>query len=405
MRVLWISNVIFPDLSIKLGNDVKAGGGWMISLANEIKNKVNLGIFSLYKEENHIIINNIEFFTNSNVNKSYWSKLLLEFKPDIIHIHGTEYPHTLEIKKYSKGIPCIASIQGLVSVYARYALGGLSYKDIFKSFTIKDIIKKTSPLHIQSRFKINGKSETKLIKELDYVIGRTQWDYSHIKAINNNTSYFFCNECIREEFYSGKWNYDNINPHTIFCSNANVPLKGIHQVIKALNIVKRIYPDVKVRIAGKNILGKLSFKDYLRLSGYDNYLRNLIIKNNLQDNVVFLGNLTANQMKEEFLKTNVFILPSAIENSPNTLGEAQLLGTPIIASYVGGNMDMLSTDIYNLMYRFEEIEILAQRIIYVFEQDKWDDYSKKSQEIAHKRHNRNNITNNLIKIYNNILKK
>ena len=56
----------------------------------------------------------------------------------------------------------------------------------------------------------------------------------------------------------------------------------------------------------------------------------------LEDKVSFLGPLNAEQMKAEYLRSNVFLCPSSIENSPNSLGEAQMLGVPCVASYVGG---------------------------------------------------------------------
>lgn len=402
MRILWVSNILLPDLATRLNIKCSTGGGWLSSLVNEIKGQVKLGVFSLYKNRCHYEINGVEYFTSPVVDGKYWLNLLSEFNPDIIHLHGTEYPHTLLIKQKSNNIPCIASIQGLVSVCARYALGGLKLQDIYRSFTIKDMLRSSSPIEVYKRLKNNGNSEKQLIKELKYVIGRTYWDYSHVKAINPHIHYFKCNECLRDVFYTGQWDYSNMVPYTIFCSNSSVAFKGIHQVVKAMNIVKRKFPNVKLRIAGKNILGKLSHKDVLRLSGYDNYLRHIIISYGLQDNILFLGSLSAVQMKEEFLRTNVFVLPSAIENSSNTLGEAQLLGTPVIASYVGGNMDMMPFPLNKLMYRFEEFEVLAQRIIEVFEQDDWEDYTATSQRVARIRHDKNAIVRDILNIYSKI---
>lgn len=403
MRVLWISNVMLPDLTSHLGERESVGGGWMVSLANELKDKITLGVFSIYKETLHHSINDIEYFTAPCVDEQSWKKILSQFNPDIIHIHGTEYPHTLQVKRLSGSIPCVASIQGLVSVYARYALGGLTKRDIIKSLTLKDIIKHSSPYDIQKGFINNGKAEIQLIKELDYIIGRTSWDYAHAKAINPQITYFKCNECIRDEFYNGNWQYSNVSAHTIFCSNANVPLKGIHQVIKAMTIVRHWYPDIKLRLAGKQILGKLTLRNKLRLSGYDNYLRRLIAQNDLTTNVEFLGRLSAHQMKEEFLKANAFILPSSIENSSNTLAEAQLLGVPIIASQVGGNKDMLPYPLDKYMYRFEEIEMLAQKIVELFDNSDWEEYNTIAKQIAAVRHDCHQISSDMLAIYNNIL--
>ena len=80
---------------------------------------------------------------------------------------------------------------------------------------------------------------------------------------------------------------------------------------------------------------------------------------------MFTGNLNAEQMKSEYLNANVFVCPSSIENSPNSLGEAQILGTPCIASYVGGVMDMMKGNERNL-YRFEEVSMLAAKICRIF---------------------------------------
>ncbi len=334
-----------------------------------------------------------------------WGKILDDFKPDLIHFHGTEYPHTLKIYYLSKGIPCVASIQGLISVYARYALGGMNYKEILYKMTLKDVLLKSGPLNIQRGQCMRGKSERKLISKLKYVIGRTEWDSNHSFAMNPSIQYYKCNEVIRSNFYDGEWNPENMVQHTVFCCNSSVPLKGVHQLLKALYIVKRTFPNVRLRIVGKNILGKLSVKDRLRMSGYDKYLRALIYKLGLENNVIFLGALNADSMKKEFLKTNVFVLPSAIENSPNSLAEAQLLGVPIVASYVGGVPDMMPYPLSDYLYRFEEIEMLAQKILKVFCQKEWTGYINYVRQIAQKRHNKEQIKIDMITIYEDILRK
>jgi glycosyltransferase involved in cell wall biosynthesis len=38
------------------------------------------------------------------------------------------------------------------------------------------------------------------------------------------------------------------------------------------------------------------------------------------------------KMITEYRNAHIFICPSSIENSPNSLGEAQLIGVPVIAA-------------------------------------------------------------------------
>ena len=405
MKVLWISNILFDDAANALGIKPSVAGGWMQSLLQILKNDIDIGVVALNASFFSQYINGVQYYTINSVDNKIWRKILDDFKPDLIHFHGTEYPHTLKIYHLSKRIPCLASIQGLISVYARYSLGGINCREIMSNMTLKDVLLKSSPLNIQKGQCIRGRSERELISHLKYVIGRTEWDKDHSLAINSSIQYYKCNEAIRSNFYNGEWNVENMKRHTVFCCNSSVPLKGVHQLLRALYIVKKTFPDVRLRIVGKNILGKLSMKNRLRMSGYDKYLRTLIYKLGLENNVTFLGVLNADSMKKEFLKANVFILPSAIENSPNSLAEAQLLGVPIIASYVGGVPDMMPYPLTDYLYRFEEIEILAQKILKVFCQKEWTEYTNYVRNIARQRHDRTLIKTDMITIYEDILRK
>ena len=60
----------------------------------------------------------------------------------------------------------------------------------------------------------------------------------------------------------------------------------------------------------------------------------------LFDRVHILGRLSAEQMKEQYLLCDTYVCCSAIENSPNSLGEAMMLQVPIVTAEVGGIPDI-----------------------------------------------------------------
>ena len=201
-------------------------------------------------------------------------------------------------------------------------------------------------------------------------MGRTNWDYTHSKNINRTVNYYVCNRSLRDSFYSAnKWDIADKKNYSIFLSQAHYPIKGAHQVLKAVMLLKEEFPETMIRIAGGNIINNTTLSQKIRLTGYGNYIRKMINKAGLQNNVRFLGPLNEQQMVEEYRNAHVFICPSSIENSPNSVGESQILGTPVIASYVGGIADMVSHGETGLLYRFEEVEMLAENIRAVFTND------------------------------------
>lgn len=150
-------------------------------------------------------------------------------------------------------------------------------------------------------------------------------------------------------------------------SQAYSQWKGLHKLLMALPFIKGEYPRVQLRIAGADITG--GSKWVQRISGYGSFIRNLIKKLGLEENVTFLGSLDEEIMSVEYRNAHVFVITSIIENSPNSLGEAQIIGTPCVASFVGGIPDMVDDGVNGLMYRYEDHISLAFKIIRLFADD------------------------------------
>lgn len=416
MKVLWISNTIFPDACLELGIKAPVIGGWMQSGANallEQESDIDLAVVSLYSGKGIKFIDKyrIKYYlvpTGGN-DQSYdkqkeknYAHVFNHFNPDIIHIHGTEYPHSLAAANAYKSNHFVVSIQGLVSSYCNYYYGGIDSETIGKHTTLRDIIRHDTLRCQQKRMKERGDYEISLLKKAIHVIGRTSWDRSSVWAQNPTATYHFCNETLRQPFYEKKWDYDNCNKHSIFLSQANYPIKGGHILLQALPLILRQFPDTVVYIAGHNPI----HKKWYSTNAYSAYLRHLIEKLEIQGVLKFVGLLNESQMADYYVKSNVFVCPSSIENSPNSVGEAQLIGTPVVASYVGGTMDMIEDGETGFLYRFEEYPLLAELICKLFSsRTLCETISHKAQKVAHERHNGIKNAKCLISIYHEILEK
>lgn len=401
MRILWVVNTIFPSLSLSLGLQPPMSGSWMYGLAEKIseQNDIKLTVVTVYngKEILEKRIDGIDYILIPMKNKKMWGGIFDQVKPQLVHIHGSEFSYGLDLMEQRPEGKYVLSIQGLVSVCADYYLAGLSIKDVIKNITLRDLLKNDNLFQARNKFKKRGGTEKKYFSKVDAIIGRTDWDRAHTWAFNQNLPYYHCDEMLRKEFYTDeKWSYENCEKNSIFISAANYPLKGFHQVLKAANLVKKTCPDLRIYVAGHKVCGDGTLKSELKLSGYGLYIKKLIRKYKLEQNVVFLGVLTAEQMKERYLKSHIFICPSSIENSPNSVAEAQILGVPVLASHVGGISSLVKHQETGFLYEYGDYTILANYISQILlNKINIAILSECERNIAKERHNKDIIVEQL----------
>ncbi len=270
---------------------------------------------------------------------------LRTFQPDVIHSWGVEYHHALAMVNAAERegmLPHMAaSIQGLCCRIAPHYSDGLPASAL-RSRTIRDIMRHDSILAQQKQYTQRGELEVEALRKLTNVIGRTDWDQANALNINPNITYHHCDETLRDVFYTDQWAYSRCRKHRIFASSCAYPVKGFHILLEALAIVRKEYPDAEITVTGRPFAA-LDFKSCMRRNGYEKYLSSLVKRNKLENAVHFLGHLSAQDMKRAYLDANVFVLSSTVENSPNALGEAMLLGLPCVAAEVGGISSLIGS--------------------------------------------------------------
>ena len=128
--------------------------------------------------------------------------------------------------------------------------------------------------------------------------------------------------------------------------------------------MRQQYPDTEIAVTGRSFLAG-DIKSLARQNGYEKYLSKLVKRNRLDGAVHFLGHLSAQDMKRAYLDANAFVLSSTMENSPNALGEAMLLGLPCVAANVGGVSSLMGEEEGILCYPVDP-ESMARGICRVF---------------------------------------
>jgi glycosyltransferase involved in cell wall biosynthesis len=299
-------------------------------------------------------------------------------------------------------VETIISIQGLVSIYAKHIYANLPFSTVY-GFTLRNLLRKDSVYLHKKTFELRGENEIESLQKTNHIIGRTTWDKACSNQINPEAKYHFCNETLREEFYKHQWDINNCEKYSIFLSQGQYPIKGLHYMLEAMPLILKKFPKAKVYISGKDITKSDSIKDKLLMTHYGKYIRKIIKRLDLESNVIFTGPLDEEKMCQRYLQSNVFVCPSSIENSPNSLGEAMILGVPSVASYVGGIPDMLKDKEEGFLYQHDAPYMLAHYVCEIFEnKDLALELSKNAREHALKTHDRDENTRKLIEIYEEI---
>lgn len=383
MKILWITNSPITFHRGLLDKGFNQGGGWIDAAFEAIKDssEIKLGLATVYSchsmlkhNENGIkcyaLPNDVRdklYRFDDNKNIQLWKEVADDFKPDIIQIWGSELSHSLCALKALPNIPAIVYMQGLMAQIYNHGQAGIDSFDYLKHISIRSFIENKG-VQAKDKFEfMRVQIEKEIIARAGNVFVENDWCAYNCKAINSECKVFKSLLPINRLFSDYTWSADQIIPHSIFTVAGGYPIKGHHFLYKALSIVKNIFPDVKLYIPGYNPIHDDTGIRKLFPSTFTNYLRYLIKKYELRDNIVYVGKLKASEMAEYMSKCHVFVMPSAIENHSSTLLEAMMVGAPCVTSYVGGISQYVRDGENAFFYRYDEPEMLAAIIVKLFD--------------------------------------
>ena len=269
--------------------------------------KSNNNILSDGVMNNKVVLSKLSNF--SRLTRLIWGQFFLPFclmkeKADILFCPGNLGP----IYSPVKTVIWIGNI-------------GPFYKEFSAYFIWKD-----RPQHWIKKFLIVASSRT-----ADAVIFESQFTKElltrkyHIKEINSHV----INIGFDEYFTNNKkMNFNGIdtnltsNTKYILCVSHLYPYKNIIRLLVAYKkVIDTTKTSAKLIIAGSRTY-----------SHYNKEIEKCIVDLNIQNNVVFLGNVSKEYLKHLYLNAYIFVFPSLFENFAYTLVEAMTCGTPIVCS-------------------------------------------------------------------------
>jgi glycosyltransferase involved in cell wall biosynthesis len=412
MKVLWFTNVPLPSVVQRLGLSPEGfGGHWMATLAEALKNcpDLQLAVATAFPglRDQTFVRENVRYYSIGQPPRFPTFRMRPEdlrravacvedFQPDLIHLHGTERFYGLIKARHQVPAPAIASLQGILGPYAQYNnyFGALSPRQILSSTSVIEFLARRGLLWGYRDIRHAARREREICCHLDGFLGRTRWDAAWARILNPQARYFYVGEILRPEFGQSAWDLSQVDRHTIIYTNAGHPRRGTEVLLEAVRLLQRDFPDVRLRLAGR-----ISPR-----SGYGRFLNRLIQQLGLEQHVDFLGFLNAVQMSRALLSAHVFAITSFIENSPNSLAEAMMVGMPCVASYTGGIPDMVEHRQTGLLFPVGDAALLADSIKIIFSDDnlatRW---GRNANQAALQRHSPELVVAQLLTAYQQIL--
>lgn len=407
MKILWCTHSL-------AGFKPEVGGyygcGWITSLLEQFANLdgIEIGIAFFYSDDaGPIIKDKITYYpiTQGKVSVlgkmktffgdySAWEReeishldrlqvIVEKFKPDVIHVWGTETDMGLIANRVE--VPVIVHLQGLLNpIFNALLPPGVNQSDyIFKDgFSPIKILNNLNALNYW-KYKISR--EVRILRSCKNYFGRTHWDKAISRLYSPNGEYYYCSEILRDIFYHGEWARDTSK--TRILSTISSPLyKGADLVLKTAHLLKEYAKiDFEWNLVGVSNVKLQEKITHIKASEVNVYCR---------------GVKTPEELYQLAWKSSVYFHPSYIDNSPNSVCEAQIIGLPVIAVNVGGVSTLIEDKKTGILTPPNEPHMAAMNILNLLDDNKLlVSLSVNSKEEACKRHNPRGIINSLLSLY------
>jgi glycosyltransferase involved in cell wall biosynthesis len=435
MRVLWFANT--PGSSAAYLKINLAAGGWISSLQEGVEAvpEIQLG-FVFYMEQamapfehgrtwyfpvrplgsskGKRLVNRIKGNAETDENLPVFLRAIEQFKPDIIHVHGTEFPFGL-IQREVGNIPVVVSIQGNLTVYHEKYFAGLDLPGFWQGW-------RTGYPFYRADYKIWKKRmevEQEILRRTRYVFGRTDWDRRVALALAPGADYFHVDEVMRPRFYGLEWvpgwrrgwggegrtdarreapgGEGGQGERPVFFTTSSPSIyKGFEVIIDTARVLLANGVEFEWRVAG--------------LKEDDPLVRLICRVRKVADlgalNIRLPGILAEEAVADELMNSDAYVQVSHIENSPNSVCEAMLAGVPVIASFVGGTGSLLRDREHGVLVQDGDPYALAGAMEEVIlEPEPYRAMAAEARRVAQRRHDPASIVTGMIGRYEEIIQK
>jgi glycosyltransferase involved in cell wall biosynthesis len=405
LRILWFA--VTPSLYGR--NTVRHnGGGWVASLERILRGApdVELGISFEYNDDSSKRVQDgVTYYpicANAKIGPKLGMKLgmvdecdsliahartiIADFQPDVIHVFGSE--SCFGLLGAHTNIPVIIHMQGSLPSYANARFPpGYSRFDYLRA-SRGNPTKLYRLLSNDAVFCKRALREENILRNCQHFMGRTEWDEAIAAIYNPEGSYSYCSEALRSEIYDHAHSW---SPHSgrrlELVSTLSMPLyKGADMILKTAHLLHHeLGIEFRWQVFGVSQCRLQEAKTGIRAQ---------------ECGVSLMGVAEGAVIRDALLEADLYVHPSYIDNSPNSLCEAQVLGVPVVATNVGGIPSLVEHGSTGFLVAANDPYMMARRISQLIDdQALATRFGQSGRKIARARHAPDRILSDLLAIY------
>ena len=320
-------------------------------------------------------------------------KIVEEIRPQLIQVFGTEWPFGI-IAEFTD-IPVVVHIQGAMAPYNNALFPpGYNFLNVIQEIGWKHpkLIRKAWKDH---NYDLSRAAIDKRVwKTVPNYMGRTKWDEALSAIMHPGRRYFHVEEALRTQFTSRvlKWNLPTDGKLKLISTGCSNFWKGPDMMLKTAHILTELGIDFSWKVAGfmpDNVRRMVEKKEKLTFA---------------DNGVEFLGYIQPEELSEHLCNSTLYVHTAYVENSPNSICEAQCIGIPIITTNVGGITTLLNDGELGILVPANDPWQMAYHIISLSnDENRMRNFSEKGKAAALKRHDDKLIKNQLLNVYNTLI--
>ena len=321
-------------------------------------------------------------------------KIISRFRPEIIHVFGTERSFGLLAGEVQA--PLVVHIQGNVTVYARKWFSGLTPFDVLRFGNIRDFVHGVGPFHEYYQFLNVAAREREIFQRCRYFMGRTAWDRRITRILSPKSTYYHCDELLRPAFSRNTWCPHGRGNPILWSTVRNATYKGLETIVEVAGLLQvRAGMKVEWKVAGVTandaVVRIIERKHRVRMSA---------------KGIALLGAVDELDLLNGLLGADIYVHPSHIDNSPNAVCEAMMLGMPVVSTAAGGIPTIVQDGREGILVQDGDPYSMAGAIQELWsDQDLQEVLGRNARIRALERHDPEQIARRVLEIYVDILQK